>query len=78
MKQQAHKEAKEQEAKLGTHKYVGVKGSKETARWIWNHHFAAVAGDSIAFEVVGAPAQEENEKANMTGPLGKSRLLFAN
>jgi hypothetical protein len=36
---------------LGTHQAVGVAGNEDTARWIWNHHFAAVAGDALAFEV---------------------------
>ncbi len=32
------------------HEYCGVKACKETMRWLWDHHFAAVAGDQIAFE----------------------------
>jgi len=31
---------------------VGVAPEEETARWIWNHHFSAVAGDAIAFEAI--------------------------
>jgi Putative cyclase len=31
---------------------IGVEGSEKTARWIWNHHFAAVAGDATAFEAI--------------------------
>ncbi|PFH57145.1 hypothetical protein XA68_15443 [Ophiocordyceps unilateralis] len=30
----------------------GLIGSEETARWLWNHRFAAVASDSFALEVV--------------------------
>ncbi|RDA88724.1 hypothetical protein CP532_4055 [Ophiocordyceps camponoti-leonardi (nom. inval.)] len=30
----------------------GLAGSEETARWLWNHRFAAVASDSFALEVV--------------------------
>ncbi|KAK4547061.1 hypothetical protein LTR36_001282 [Oleoguttula mirabilis] len=30
--------------------WAGVEGSIETAEWLWNHHFSAVAGDSISFE----------------------------
>ncbi|RDA89492.1 hypothetical protein CP533_2526 [Ophiocordyceps camponoti-saundersi (nom. inval.)] len=30
----------------------GVVGSEETARWLWNHRFAAVASDTLALEVV--------------------------
>ncbi|TVY42452.1 hypothetical protein LSUB1_G001739 [Lachnellula subtilissima] len=32
------------------HEHVGVAGNEETVEWLWNHHFAAVAGDAIAFE----------------------------
>jgi hypothetical protein len=40
----------EQDILLGTGKGIGVEGSVETAKWFWNHHFAAVAGDAIIFE----------------------------
>ena len=31
---------------------LGVEGSsKESVEWIWDHHFAAVAGDANAFEL---------------------------
>ncbi|KAF2100696.1 hypothetical protein NA57DRAFT_36901 [Rhizodiscina lignyota] len=30
--------------------YVGVDSSPECVEWLWNNHFAAVAGDSIGFE----------------------------
>lgn len=33
------------------HEFIGVDGNEETVTWLWNHHFAAVAGDAIAFEV---------------------------
>lgn len=33
-----------------THKAVGVSQGEDTLRYLWNHHFAAVAGDTIAFE----------------------------
>ena len=42
----------EQEQAMSTHKCVGVEGSEEVAKWVWNHHFASVAGDAIAFEVL--------------------------
>lgn len=32
------------------HEFVGVAGNAESVEWLWNHHFAAVAGDAIAFE----------------------------
>ena len=47
----ATEDSEAQAALLGTHKAVGVAGNEDTARWIWNHHFAAVAGDTLAFEV---------------------------
>jgi kynurenine formamidase len=31
--------------------WVGVQGSEETLEWLWDNHFAAVAGDAIGFEV---------------------------
>jgi kynurenine formamidase len=31
--------------------WVGVVGSEETLEWLWDNHFAAVAADSIGFEV---------------------------
>jgi hypothetical protein len=33
-------------------KAVGVDGTVEAAKWFWNHHFAAVAGDAMAFEAL--------------------------
>ena len=44
---------KQQEC-LETHEACGVTGTEETAKWFWNHHFAAVAGDTIGFEHVPA------------------------
>jgi hypothetical protein len=32
------------------HEHVGLAGNRESVEWLWNHHFAAVAGDAIAFE----------------------------
>ncbi|KAK2756399.1 hypothetical protein FQN54_005291 [Arachnomyces sp. PD_36] len=44
------KSADEQMAKLGAGAMSGVLGHVDTARWVWNHHFSAVASDNIAFE----------------------------
>lgn len=44
--------AEEQDKALGTHRSCGVEGTDESARWFWNKHFAAVAGDAIAFEAI--------------------------
>lgn len=30
--------------------WAGVEGCEETLEWLWNSHFAAVAGDSIGWE----------------------------
>lgn len=30
--------------------FIGVKADEAAIRWIWNNHFAAVAGDTYAFE----------------------------
>ena len=30
--------------------WIGVEGSQEILEWLWNQHFAAVAGDSIGWE----------------------------
>jgi hypothetical protein len=32
----------------------GVHGTADTARWVWNHRFAAVAGDAHGFEALPA------------------------
>jgi hypothetical protein len=42
----------EQNEALGTHRTCGVEGTEESAKWFWNKHFAAVAGDAIAFEAI--------------------------
>ncbi|KAF2101033.1 hypothetical protein NA57DRAFT_74626 [Rhizodiscina lignyota] len=42
----------EQAKALGTHRTCGVEGTEDTAKWFWNNHFAAVAGDAIAFETI--------------------------
>ncbi|KAI1390322.1 uncharacterized protein F4822DRAFT_232540 [Hypoxylon trugodes] len=51
-------------AKLQTQKIAGVHGVLESAKWIWNKHFAAVAGDSWAFEAL-MPLKEDG---NVGGP----------
>lgn len=62
--------AEAQKASLSSHKCIGVEGNKETAKWIWNHHFAAVAGDAIAFEVI--PPKREDGSVGGIDELGKS------
>jgi kynurenine formamidase len=29
---------------------VGVKADNDTIKWFWDHHFAAVGGDTVSFE----------------------------
>lgn len=36
---------------LHRHHVCGVAGNEDSARWVWDHHFAAVAADNLAFEV---------------------------
>lgn len=68
--------AEEQEQMLGTHKAVGVKGNLESAKWFWNHHFAAVAGDAIAFEVLPPTIEDEGNREGTIGELGKPFPFF--
>lgn len=65
-------DAKQQEEMLGSHKAVGVEGTPAAAKWFWNKHFAAVAGDAIAFEAL-PPKKEDGSDAGVDG-LG--RFLF--
>ena len=62
------KDAKTQEESMGTHQCIGVEGSKETAKWVWNNHFAAVAGDAIAFEQL--PPKRDDGSAGGINELG--------
>lgn len=45
-------------AKLQLGKISGMHGDVNSAKWIWNRHFAAVAGDSWAFEAL-LPLKED-------------------
>ncbi|KAK1145236.1 hypothetical protein N8T08_004389 [Aspergillus melleus] len=42
----------EQGAALSTGHFCGLESSEEMAKWLWNKHFAAVASDNMAVEVV--------------------------
>jgi hypothetical protein len=64
--------AEEQEKAQSSHKTVGVAGNTETARWIWNHHFAAVACDTVGFEVMPSTIEEEDGRTGGPNELGKS------
>ena len=67
--------AEEQEQAMSTHKCIGVEGSEEVAKWVWNHHFASVAGDAIAFEVI--PPTLANGEIGQVSELGKSNPAFS-
>ena len=41
-----------QQELMGSHRTCGVEGTEEVAKWHWNKHFAAVAGDAIAYEAI--------------------------
>ncbi|KAI0880311.1 uncharacterized protein GGS22DRAFT_175316 [Annulohypoxylon maeteangense] len=44
--------------KLQSAKIAGMHGTLESAKWLWNKHFAAVAGDSWGFEAL-MPLKED-------------------
>jgi kynurenine formamidase len=44
--------AEQQTEAMGSHRTCGVEGTEESAKWFWNKHFSAVAGDAIAFEAI--------------------------
>jgi hypothetical protein len=48
-----HSNASEAERKKGTQESsaaIGMEGSEKSVRWLYDHHFAAVVGDTVAFE----------------------------
>lgn len=40
----------EQVQVLSSYRTCGVEGTEKAAKWIWNKHFSAVAGDMMGFE----------------------------
>jgi kynurenine formamidase len=58
-------------AKMQTLQFSGVDGSIATAKWLWNQHFSAVAGDGIAFEAL-PPHDEKGEPTSLDGLGGYS------
>lgn len=64
----AGQSGEKQEELLGSHKCVGVEGTPESAKWFWNKHFAAVAGDAIAFEAL--PPKREDGSDGTIAELG--------
>lgn len=45
-------------AKMQKMQIAGMHGTLEAAKWLWNKHFAAVAGDSVSFEAL-MPIKED-------------------
>lgn len=48
-----HNNASLDQRKAGTQEnatYIGVEANMEAVEWFWNHHFAAVVSDTVAFE----------------------------
>jgi len=55
-----HDCASEEERKRGTQENavaIGLQSNETTVRWLYDHHFAAVAGDSVAFEAWPPPLE---------------------
>ncbi|KIW77806.1 hypothetical protein Z517_07639 [Fonsecaea pedrosoi CBS 271.37] len=50
-----HASIEEQEAASKRGAFIGLEATEESAKWIWNHHFAAVATDTLGFEVNPIP-----------------------
>lgn len=53
-------DADAQAAVFKNRQYCGVEGTEASARWFWDRHFSAAAGDSVSFEV--APPQVDDGK----------------
>ncbi|KAF4918390.1 hypothetical protein CGCVW01_v008899, partial [Colletotrichum viniferum] len=56
------------------HNYVGVEGTAESIKWLWDHHFSALVGDNMAFEAWPAEEQlgiHDNALALWGTPLGE-------
>jgi kynurenine formamidase len=53
----------------------GLHGAEETARWLWNKRFAAVASDSLAFEAY--PPLGPNGTPDPEAPLVLHQYLLA-
>ncbi|KAF5244322.1 hypothetical protein FANTH_7766 [Fusarium anthophilum] len=56
----------QQSEALSAYRTIGVDGSKESAKWFWNRHFAAVAGDAIAFEAM-PPLNDDGTEGPVSG-----------
>ncbi|EQB47859.1 hypothetical protein CGLO_12961 [Colletotrichum gloeosporioides Cg-14] len=56
------------------HNYIGVEGTAESIKWLWDHHFSALVGDNMAFEAWPAEGPyriHDNALALWGTPLGE-------
>lgn len=49
---------------MASYSACGIEGTIEMARWLWNHHFAAIASDNLAVEAM--PPMEGGEVLPLT------------
>ncbi|CAK7225429.1 hypothetical protein SBRCBS47491_005887 [Sporothrix bragantina] len=63
----------EQTKVLYGYRFCGVESSVEMAKWLWNHRFSAVAGDSISFEV--SPPQLKQADGSVKEGTGAEYVL---
>ena len=66
-----HNYAHPEERQSGTQKNsqaIGLQNNEATVRWLYDHHFAAVAGDTVAFEAWPPPMEtgKESVKRDIT------------
>jgi kynurenine formamidase len=50
---QAGSREQEEASKRGA--FIGIGATEKSVKWLWNHHFAAVATDTLGFEVTPIP-----------------------
>ncbi|PHH69354.1 hypothetical protein CDD82_7816 [Ophiocordyceps australis] len=56
--------------------FIGVEGSEDMVRWVWDQGFAAVAGDAVAFEVwPGETSYSRQDGTQVPGVSLHERLL---
>lgn len=65
----------EQSKKTSKHQSVGIEGTEEVAKWFWNQHFSAVAGDQVGFEVLPPQANGEDVSFDQLGEAETVLLL---
>ena len=71
-------DAEGQTAAFGTgdHGLCGVEGMEEVARWVWDNHFSAVAGDMIAWERIPPMAEGGFLKLGMLISISPASSFF--